>query len=141
MLYEVITLGARIPWEGWRLRMFDQLSDRLQSAFKSLTGRGRLSESNIEEAMREVRRALLEADVNFKVARKFVDDVRVRAVGEDVLNSLTPGQQVVKIVHDELVKLLGDTGEPFRIPTRITSYNVCYTKLLRSSSSSSTRTA
>ncbi len=97
--------------------MFDQLSDRLQSAFKSLTGRGRLSESNIEEAMREVRRALLEADVNFKVARKFVDDVRVRAVGEDVLNSLTPGQQVVKIVHDELVKLLGDTGEPFRIPT------------------------
>jgi len=97
--------------------MFDQLSDRLQSAFKSLTGRGRLSESNIEEAMREVRRALLEADVNFKVARKFVDDVRVRAVGEDVLNSLTPGQQVVKVVHDELVKLLGDTGEPFRIPT------------------------
>jgi len=96
--------------------MFDQLSDRLQSAFKSLTGRGRLSESNIEEAMREVRRALLEADVNFKVARRFVDDVKVRAVGEDVLNSLTPGQQVVKVVHTELVKLLGDTGEPFRIP-------------------------
>jgi len=97
--------------------MFDQLSDRLQSAFKSLTGRGRLSESNIEEAMREVRRALLEADVNFKVARQFVDDVKQRAVGEDVLSSLTPGQQVVKVVHSELVKLLGDTGEPFRIPS------------------------
>ncbi len=80
-----------------------------------MTGRGRLSEANIEEALREVRRALLEADVNFKVARRFVDDVRMRAVGEEVLRSLTPGQQVVKIVHEELAKLLGGRSEAFRI--------------------------
>jgi signal recognition particle subunit SRP54 len=97
--------------------MFEQLSERFQSAFRSLTGRGRLSESNIEEALREVRRALLEADVNFKVARGFVEKVKERAVGEDVLRSVTPGQQVVKIVHDELVELLGGRAETFRIPT------------------------
>ncbi len=97
--------------------MFDQLSERLQGAFRMLTGRGKLTEANIDEALREVRRALLEADVNFKVARSFIDDVRARAVGEDVLRSVTPGQQVVKIVHEELGKLLGGTGEPFRIPS------------------------
>lgn len=97
--------------------MFDQLSERLQDAFRSLTGRGKLTEANIEEALREVRRALLEADVNFKVARGFIDDVRARAIGEEVLRSLTPGQQVVKIVHEELVKLLGGSGEPFRVPS------------------------
>ncbi len=102
---------------GFRTRMFEQLSDRLQGAFRSLTGRGRLSEANIEEALREVRRALLEADVNFKVARRFVDDVKARAVGEEVLKSLTPGQVVVRIVHEELVKLLGGAGEPFRSPS------------------------
>lgn len=103
--------------EGFRTRMFEQLSDRLQGAFRSLTGRGRLSEANIEEALREVRRALLEADVNFKVARRFVDDVRARAVGEEVQKSLTPGQLVVKIVHEELVKLLGGSSECFRVPS------------------------
>ncbi len=97
--------------------MFDQLSERLQGAFKTLTGRGKLSEANIEEALREVRRALLEADVNFKVARSFVDDVKARAIGEEVLRSLTPGQQVVRIVHEELVKLLGGSAEPFRMPS------------------------
>lgn len=97
--------------------MFEQLSDRLQGAFRSLTGRGKLSEANIEEALREVRRALLEADVNFKVARGFVDDVKARAVGEEVQKSLTPGQLVVKIVHEELVKLLGGSGESFRVPS------------------------
>jgi len=94
--------------------MFDQLSQRLEDAFRSLTGRGKLTEANIEDALREVRRALLEADVNFKVARSFVDDVRARAVGQEVLRSLTPGQQVVKIVHEELVRLLGGESEPFR---------------------------
>ena len=97
--------------------MFEQLSERFQSAFRSLTGRGKLSEANIEEALREVRRALLEADVNFKVARGFVDSVKARAVGEDVLRSVTPGQQVIKIVHDELTSLLGGRAETFRIPS------------------------
>lgn len=95
--------------------MFDQLSERLASAFRSLTGRGKLTEANIEEALREVRRALLEADVNFKVARRFIDDVRARAVGGEVLKSLTPGQQVVKIVHEELAKLLGGASAPFQL--------------------------
>ncbi|MBD3348412.1 MAG: signal recognition particle protein [Candidatus Eisenbacteria bacterium] len=95
--------------------MFDQLSQRLEDAFRSLTGRGKLTEANIEEAMREVRRALLEADVNFKVARGFVEQVRARAVGQEVLRSLTPGQQVVKIVHEELVELLGGEAVPFRL--------------------------
>ena len=96
--------------------MFEQLSERFQSAFRSLTGRGRLSEANIEEALREVRRALLEADVNFKVARGFVDDVKARAIGDGVLKSVTPGQQVIKIVHEELAALLGGRADSFQIP-------------------------
>ncbi|HEX6210356.1 MAG TPA: signal recognition particle protein [Methylomirabilota bacterium] len=90
--------------------MFDSLSTRLQTIFDRLGGRGRLSEDNIQEALREVRVALLEADVNFKVVRAFVDRVREKAVGQDVLRSLTPAQQVVKVVHDELVELLGGSG-------------------------------
>ncbi len=90
--------------------MLDSLSTRLQAIFDKLGGRGRLSEENIQEALREVRVALLEADVNFKVVRAFVDRVRTRAVGQDVLASLTPAQQVVKVVHGELVELLGGSG-------------------------------
>ncbi len=90
--------------------MFDSLSTRLQSIFDRLGGHGRLSEDNIQEALREVRVALLEADVNFKVVRGFVDRVREKAIGQDVLKSLTPAQQVVKVVHDELVELLGGSG-------------------------------
>jgi signal recognition particle subunit SRP54 len=90
--------------------MLDSLSTRLQSIFDRLGGRGRLSEDNIQEALREIRVALLEADVNFKVVRGFVDRVREKAVGQDVLKSLTPAQQVVKVVHDELVELLGGSG-------------------------------
>ena len=90
--------------------MLDSLSTRLQSIFDRLGGRGRLTEENIQEALREVRVALLEADVNFKVVRAFVDRVREKAVGQDVLRSLTPAQQVVKVVHDELVGLLGGSG-------------------------------
>ena len=90
--------------------MLDSLSTRLQAIFDKLGGRGRLSEENIQEALREVRVALLEADVNFKVVRAFVDRVRARAVGQDVLASLTPAQQVVKVVHGELVELLGGSG-------------------------------
>ncbi|TVQ95658.1 MAG: signal recognition particle protein [Desulfovibrionales bacterium] len=87
--------------------MFDSLADRLQSVFKKIRGHGRLDEKSIQEGLREVRLALLEADVNFKVVKDFVDRVRERAMGQDVLSSLTPGQQVVKIVHDEMIELLG----------------------------------
>src|SRR5437588_1951488 len=90
--------------------MLDSLSTRLQTIFDKLGGRGRLSEENIQEALREVRVALLEADVNFKVVRAFIDRVKDKAVGQDVLKSLTPAQQVVKVVHDELVELLGGSG-------------------------------
>src|SRR4029450_9628355 len=90
--------------------MLDSLSTRLQTIFDKLGGRGRLSEENIQEALREVRVPLLEADVNFKVVRAFIDRVKDKAVGQDVLTSLTPAQQVVKVVHDELVELLGGGG-------------------------------
>jgi signal recognition particle subunit SRP54 len=90
--------------------MFDALSTRLQSVFDRLGGHGRLTEDNIQTALREVRVALLEADVNFKVVRGFIERVKTKAVGQDVLTSLTPGHQVVKIVHDELVELLGGSG-------------------------------
>ncbi|MFB3818953.1 MAG: signal recognition particle protein [Candidatus Methylomirabilales bacterium] len=89
--------------------MFDSLTDKLNEVFKRLRGHGTLSEDNIAEALREVRLALLEADVNFKVVRSFLDRVRERAVGRDVLQSLTPGQQVVKVVFEELSALMGGT--------------------------------
>src|SRR3970282_917793 len=90
--------------------MFDSLSSRLPGISDRLRGDGRLTEENIQEALREVRVALLEADVNVKVVKGFIERVRVKAVGQDVLTSLTPGQQVVKVVHDELVALLGGSG-------------------------------
>ena len=90
--------------------MFDSLSTRLTAIFDRRGGHGRLTEDNIQEALREVRVALLEADVNFKVVRGFVERVREKAIGQDVLKSLTPAQQVVKVVHDELVELLGGSG-------------------------------
>ncbi len=88
--------------------MFESLSDRLSGIFDKLTGKGALSESDVAEAMREVRRALLEADVALEVVRSFVETVGKKAVGQEVLKSVTPGQQVVKIVHDEMVAMLGD---------------------------------
>jgi signal recognition particle subunit SRP54 len=90
--------------------MLDSLTNRLTSILDRLRGYGRLTEENIQEALREVRVALLEADVNFKVVKAFVERVRVKAVGQDVLQSLTPGQQVVKVVRDELVELLGGSA-------------------------------
>ena len=95
--------------------MFDTLSDRLRQTLGSLTGRGRVSEADVDAAMREVRLALLEADVNFKVVKDFVTRVRERAVGADVLQSLTAGQQVVKIVHEELVELLSTGDRVFHL--------------------------
>src|ERR1700675_3861286 len=88
--------------------MFDSLSTRLQDVFKSLRGEGRLTPENIEAALREIRLALLEADVTVKVVKAFIDRVRDRARGQDVLRSLSPSQQVVKIVRDEMVALFGD---------------------------------
>src|SRR5262249_50669281 len=88
--------------------MFDSLSGRLQDVFKSLRGETRLTPENIEIALREIRLALLEADVNFKVVKAFVDRVRDRAMDQEVLKSLSPSQQVVKIVRDEMVALFGD---------------------------------
>src|SRR5207248_6099659 len=88
--------------------MFESLSTRLQDVFTTLRGEGRLTEQNIEAALREIRLALLEADVNFKVVKAFIDRVRDRAMGHDVLRSLSPSQQVVKIVRDEMVALFGD---------------------------------
>ena len=89
---------------------FESLSDKLQGTFKKLRGKGVLTESDIDAAMREVKLALLEADVNFKVVKEFVADVKAKAMGQDVLKSLTPGQQVVKIVNDELIELMGGTN-------------------------------
>jgi len=89
--------------------MFDSLSGKLESVFKKLRGRGVLKEEDVKDALREVRLALLEADVNFKVVKDFINRVGERATGQEILSSLTPGQQVIKIVHDELVTLLGGT--------------------------------
>jgi len=89
--------------------MFDALTGKLEAVFKKLRGRGVLKEDDVKEALREVRLALLEADVNFKVVKEFVGRVQARAVGQEILSSLTPGQQVIKIVHEELVSLLGGT--------------------------------
>ena len=87
--------------------MFDALSGKLQQVFKNLRGMGKISDSNVSDELREVRMALLEADVNFKVAREFIEEVRQKAIGQQVIQSIQPGQQVIKIIHDELVKLLG----------------------------------
>lgn len=92
--------------------MFESLSDRFDGIFTRLRGKGRLSESDVDEVLREIRLALLEADVNFKVVKQFVNDVKERAVGQDVMKSLTPGQQVVKIVHEELSNLMGSDVVP-----------------------------
>jgi signal recognition particle subunit SRP54 len=99
--------------------MFDTLSGKLQNAFRNLRGLGKISEDNIGDSLREVRMALLEADVNFKVARDFIDRVKTKSLGQEVIQSIHPGQQIIKIIHDELVDLLGSenaglelTGSP-----------------------------
>ncbi len=95
--------------------MFTNLNEKLEAIFKKLKGKGFLNEKDIDIAMREIRLALLEADVNFKVAKKFIDNVKNKAIGKEVLESLTPGQQVVKIVHDELCVLLGSNNEKIHL--------------------------
>ena len=98
--------------------MFDTLSDRLQAALHDVRGRGRLDEDSVSRAMREIRLALLEADVNFKVVKDFVERVRARALGADVTKSLTPGQEVVRIVHDELTTLMGSGDSKLAFASR-----------------------
>ena len=90
--------------------MFDSLSQKLQNAFRNLRGMGKISESNVSDALREVRMALLEADVNFQVARDFIDQVKTKSLGQEVVQSIQPGQQIIKIINDELVKLLGSAN-------------------------------
>jgi signal recognition particle subunit SRP54 len=98
--------------------MFDALSDRLEAVFKGLRGSGALTEKQVEESLREIRLALLEADVNFKVVRTFVNRIKERAVGAEVSKALNPGQQVVKIVHEELVRILGEQSAPLDLGSR-----------------------
>jgi len=95
--------------------MLEQLRDNLQSIFKNLRGQGKITEQNVSEALREVRRTLLEADVNYTVAKSFIARVKEKALGEKVLTSITPGQLVVKIIHDEMINLLGEAHVPLQL--------------------------
>ncbi len=95
--------------------MFDSLSEKLDAAFKRLKGHGKLTEKNISDGLREVRMALLEADVHFKVVKQFIADIKERALGQEVMSSLTPGQQIVKIVNDELTRLMGGRHEELNL--------------------------
>src|SRR6202161_1044292 len=90
--------------------MFDSLSTKLQNPCKNLRGPGKTSESNVADSLREVRLALLDADVNFKVARDFIERVKTKSLGEEVIQSVHPGQQIIKVIHDELVELLGSAN-------------------------------
>ena len=99
---------------------FDSLSEKLQNVFKNLRSKGRLTEDDVKTALKEVKMALLEADVNFRVVKKFVKDVQERAIGQDVMSGLNPGQMVIKIVNEEMVKLMGsETTEIAFRPGRI----------------------
>src|SRR5512140_1455408 len=89
--------------------MFESLTQKLEAAFKKLRGQGKITPQNIEDSLREVRRALLDADVNYKVTKQFIENVQKRAVGQEVLASITPGQLIIKIIHEEMVKLLGES--------------------------------
>ena len=108
--------------------MFDTLSGKLQRVFKDLRGLGKISEENVSAALRDVRLALLDADVNFKVARDFIERVKEKALGQEVLLSIQPGQQVIKIMHDELVTLLGSENSELETsgnPSSIARIRAC----------------
>ena len=98
--------------------MFENLTDRLGKVVQNIKGQGRLTEDNISDALREVRKALLEADVALPVIKDFIEQVKQRAIGEDVLQSLTPGQVFVKIVHEELIHVMGDVCETLDLATK-----------------------
>ncbi|MBN1291516.1 MAG: signal recognition particle protein [Candidatus Latescibacteria bacterium] len=105
--------------------MFGELTDKLEAVFKSIRGHGKLTEQNIKHALRDIRRALLEADVNFKVAKHFIESVQDKALGTEVFESITPGQLIVKIVHDELIKLLGEKDVRLQIKGSPEIFMVC----------------
>ena len=94
--------------------MFENLTGALQGVFRNLRGRGKLSQGNIKDALGQVRKALLKADVNFAVAKAFVKNVEEKAIGQDIVRSISPGQQVIKLVHDELVALMGSKADRAR---------------------------
>ena len=98
--------------------MFENLSDRLERSFKILKGEGKITEINVAETLKDVRRALLDADVNYKVAKQFTDTVKQKAMGMNVLTAIKPGQLMVKIVHDELADLMGGEAVPLKIEGR-----------------------
>ena len=101
--------------------MFDSLTEKLSRSLRNLRGVGKLTEENISDSLAEVRKALLSADVHFRTAREFVDEVKLACVGQDVLKSVSPGQQVIKIINDDLIKLLGEGTTQLRddIPLRV----------------------
>ena len=103
--------------------MFEQLQNRLESVVKTLKGHGKITDSNVSEASREIRRALLEADVNFKVARDFIKRVEEKAKGDKVLRSISPGQQFIKILNDELTDFLGGDSVEIDFSKKRTDYN------------------
>ncbi|HIJ64985.1 MAG TPA: signal recognition particle protein, partial [Candidatus Hydrogenedentes bacterium] len=98
--------------------MFESLSKKLEVAFKNIRGLGKLTEKNMKDGLQEIRLALLEADVNYQVVKQFIEDVQEQAIGQRVLDSIQPGQQIVKLVHDELVKIMGGKNEPLRMAER-----------------------
>ena len=95
--------------------MFEKLSERLERSFKLLKGEGRITEINVAETLKDVRRALIDADVNYKVAKTFTDTVKQKALGQNVLTAVKPGEMMVKIVHDELTELMGGTASAIRL--------------------------
>lgn len=107
-----------VPQREREFNMFEALTERFDGIFKKLRGRGLLDEDNIKEALKEIRMILLEADVNFRVVRDFIEEIRVRAIGREVLDSITPGQQVVKIVHDRLIELMGGKNAQLKLGGR-----------------------
>ncbi len=95
--------------------MLEQLKENLEGIFKDLRGQGKITEKNIDDTLREVRRTLLEADVNFSVAKEFISRVKERALGVTVIKSISPGQQIIKIFHSELINLLGEENVPLKL--------------------------
>src|SRR5215510_16400215 len=95
--------------------MFESLTERLETAFKNLKGEGRITELNIANTVKDIRRALVDADVNYKIAKEFTDKIKEKALGEKVLTAVSPGQQMVKIVQDELTELMGGKESEFNI--------------------------
>jgi len=95
--------------------MFENLQEKLSRVFRALTGKGRLTEKNIQEAVRQIKLSLLEADVNYKVVRDFIEAVKEKALGEEVLKSFTPDQMFIKIIRDELIRIMGESNEPLKL--------------------------